>query len=148
MCLLPVVHCSLLPGLGGLVTQPLDSLGYVPLETALATCEAGARRDLELEIARYSAAPPLQVIVARQAINHLEQSFHVLDSQVVLVIPRVSLIPDCVLVPGCSGAGSCRRPRRRWGLISRPGAGATWSTRVRTPGPRAANGGSRSRRFV
>ena len=63
---MPVVHCSLLPGLGGLVTQPLDSLGYVPLETALATCEAGARRDLEQEIARYSAAPPLKVIVARQ----------------------------------------------------------------------------------
>ena len=61
VCLLPVVHCSLLPGLGGLVTQPLDSLGYVPLETALATCEAGARRDLEQEITRYSAR-----IVARQ----------------------------------------------------------------------------------
>ena len=56
MCLLPVVHCSLLPSLGGLVTQPLDSLGYVPLEAALATCEAGARRDLEQEIARYSAS--------------------------------------------------------------------------------------------
>ena len=55
MSLLPVVHCSLLPGLGGLVTQPLDSLGYVPLETALATCEAGARRDLEQEIARYNS---------------------------------------------------------------------------------------------
>ena len=56
VCLLPVVHCSLLPGLGGLVTQPLDSLGYVPLEAALATCEAGARRDLEQEIARYTAS--------------------------------------------------------------------------------------------
>ena len=56
VCLLPVVHCSLLPGLGGLVTQPLDSLGYVPLEAALATCEAGARRDLEQEIARYNAS--------------------------------------------------------------------------------------------
>lgn len=56
MCVLRLAHCSLLPGLGGLVAPPLDTLGYVPLEAALATCEAGARRDLEQEIARYNAS--------------------------------------------------------------------------------------------
>ena len=56
MCVLRLAHCSLLPGLRGLVAPPLDTLGYVPLEAALATCEAGARRDLAQEIARYNAS--------------------------------------------------------------------------------------------
>ena len=107
MCLLPLVHCSLLPGLGGLVTQPLDSLGYVPLETALATCEAGARRDLEQEIARYTASTSF-IGDCGQAINiyHLEQSFHVLDSYVSLVIPRVSLtVSSCQAAAERAAAG-------------------------------------------
>ena len=49
-----------LPDLSGLVSQPLDSLGYVPVQVAADTCEGIARWKVEETLARIQRSGELE----------------------------------------------------------------------------------------
>ena len=49
-----------LPDLSGLVSQPLDSLGYVPVREAVATCEGIARWKVEETLAIFQRSGELE----------------------------------------------------------------------------------------
>ena len=49
-----------LPDLSGLVSQPLDSLGYVPVKEAAKTCEGIARWKVEETLARVQRSGELE----------------------------------------------------------------------------------------
>ena len=49
-----------LPDLSGLVSQPLDSLGYVPVKEAANTCEGIARWKVEETLARVQRSGELE----------------------------------------------------------------------------------------
>ena len=49
-----------LPDLSGLVSQPLDSLGYVPVREAVATCEGIARWKVEETLATFQRSGELE----------------------------------------------------------------------------------------